>query len=339
MNENRPITLQDVAERAGVGLSTASYVLNNKPKSIGNEARQRILRAAQEMGYRPNMSARSLVTRKTHIVALWVPNVASAFSGSVIAEIQKLARHNGYEVMICDAERNYNEAGSNENTLATTTLQMPLWNVDGIIAFFGSSSRGIEQEFQSKPLLPFVSMGSFSVPDTDYVALSLLKASQEAVRWLLAQGCQRVGFLVPIEADFIGDERHDAYIEAMSIKGQQPLFIYMKQNTRASAYEATRDYLKANESVDALFCYNDYAAIGASRALREAGLSIPAQVLLVGCDGIEDRDYLEWPLHTIELPIQAMCEAAWKFLEQRLTAPTLPHQTQSFAGRFALRNP
>lgn len=332
-------TLQDVARRAGVASSTASYVLNNKPKAIGAATRERVLAAANEIGYRPNLAARSLVTRRTNIVALWVPNAATAFSSRVIAEMQNQARPRGYEVLICDAlmtERAGEEAAAEEQA-STATLRMPGWNVDGIIAFFGSSSRRIGLDSLSGHHIPTVSMGAFPIENTDFVGLNLFAAAQDAVRWLVAQGLNRVAFLVPANADFEGDERHEAYASVMRQAGREPIFIRMSQNSRASAREAVCKYLQGNPAPDGLFCYNDYAAIGAARALREAGLSIPDDILLVGCDGIEDADYLGWPLSTIALPIGEMCQAAWRFLEDRLRDPALPPQQTMLSGQLQIR--
>ncbi|BCM90079.1 HTH-type transcriptional repressor CytR [Abditibacteriota bacterium] len=331
----RATTLQDVADKASVGLSTASYVLNNKPKAIGVETRERVWRAARELGYRPNMAARSLVTRQTHIIALGIPSVATAFSARVIAEIQKQAGLHGYDVMICDTDRvNISLDLEPPHSHSAHTVPMPLWNVDGVIAFFGSASRNIEGKVQGPPTLPIVSMGTFFLPHTDFAGLSLFQASSEAVEWLLEAKRQRIGFLVPSAADFMGDERHEAYESIMRKAGRTPIFIHTEQNSRVAAYETMREFLRDNEPVDGLFCYNDYAAIGASRALREAGLSIPTQVLLVGCDGIEDIDYLDWTLPTIELPIPQMCACAWEFLQQRLSNPALPLQKKFFSGQF-----
>ena len=331
----RAVTLQDVADQASVGLSTASYVLNNKPKAISPETRERVWQAARELGYRPNIAARSLVTRQTNIVALGISGVATAFSARVIAEIQKQAGLHGYDVMICDTERVNIGVDWRASELHTAhTVPMPLWNVDGVIAFFGSASRDIENKVQGAPTLPVVSMGTFSLPDTDFAGLSLFEASSQAIKWLLEARRQRIGFLVPSAADFRGDERHEAYVSVMKKAGHTPIFIHSEQNSRLAAYEAMQSFLRDHEPVDGLFCYNDYAAIGASRALREAGLNVPRQVTLVGCDGIEDIDYLDWPLPTIELPVAQMCACAWKFLQRRLLDPTLPLQKETFNGQF-----
>ena len=332
-------TLQDVARRAGVASSTASYVLNNKPKAIGAATRERVLAAASEIGYRPNMAARSLVTRQTNIVALWVPSVATAFASRVIAEMQSQARPRGYEVLICDAlmtERTEADTASHAQA-PVATLRMPGWNVDGVIAFFGSSSRRVRLESAGGHGIPTVSMGAFPIEGTDFVGLNLFQAAQDAVRWLVAQGLGRVAFLVPANADFEGDERREAYASVMRQAGREAIFIRAEHNSRGGAREAVSKYLQGNPAPEGLFCYNDYAAIGAARALREAGLRVPDDILLVGCDGIEDADYLGWPLSTIALPVPEMCQRAWRFLEDRLRDPGLPPQQTMLAGQLQIR--
>ncbi len=337
---SRAATLRDVAARAGVGQATASYVLNNKPKSIGAETRERVWRAARDIGYRPNMAARSLMTRQTHLVALWIPNVATAFAARVIGEIQNQARAHNYEVMICDTQR-AERSNADQSDEASVVLQLPQWNVDGIIAFFGSSSRVIERDNTHGALVPTVSMGAHSIKSTDFVSLDLHSASCQALQWLLTQR-KRVGFLVPRAADFPGDERREAYVQTLNAHNVEPVFIHMSDNSRAAAFYAMRKYLQAHSSanlpIDALFCYNDYAAIGAGRALREANLHIPDDVLIVGCDDIEDGDYLEWPLHTIALPIPQMCATAWQFFQTRFEQPKRSLQVKNFVGELKIKS-
>jgi LacI family transcriptional regulator len=84
--------------------------------------------------------------------------------------------------------------------------------------------------------------------------------------------------------------------------------------------------LAGGGGVDALFCNNDDLALGAYRGLREAGLRVPDDVMLVGCDGIEDMQFLEQPLTTIAIPVEEMCALAWRFLRRRIENPDTPLQ-------------
>ena len=327
-------TLEDVARLAGVACSTASYVLNNKPKSISSATRERVWSASRELDYRPNMAARTLVTRRTHRIALWVPDVSSPFSSRIIAEIQHQARQSGYGVLISELlpiERQGSPAP------ASAIVQQPLWDVDGVIAFLSSACRDVAVTLDAIWSAPAVSMGAFPLAGTDFVGIELFCGAQAAVRSLVELGRRRLGYLVPAQADFTGDDRYKAYQAVIAEAGRMPLVIPVTENSRRAAYAAMTDFLKHEEPPDSLFCYNDEAAIGAYRALRTAGLRIPDDVALIGCDGIEDIEYLDCPLSTIVLPVEEMCATAWRFLEQRLLEPTLPPQETIYSGHLALR--
>ena len=332
-------TLADVAQRAGVAPATASYVLNNKPKAISGATRERVLTAAREIGYRPNMAARSLITRRKNIIALWVPDVSSAFSSRVIAEIQRQARRSAYEVLISEIHRDERLEQSTclYDDPPAATVRMPLWNVDGILAFLGSACRNVQFDLPAASQTPTVSMGAFPIEGTDFVGVELRSGADAAMRTLLAAGCQRLGYLVPAHADFLGDDRREAYVAAMRNAGREPIFLRMAGGSRAAARAATAEGLRQHPALDGLFCYNDDAAIGAYRALRDAGRRVPEDVSLIGCDGIEDTEYLDCPLSTLVLPLEEMCATAWRFLEQRLQeAPAAP-QRAIYSGQLALR--
>jgi len=332
-------TLEDVARRAGVASSTASYVLNNKPKSIGSDTRERVWSAARALSYRPNMAARSLVTRRTNIIALWVPDVASAFTARVIAESQRQVRQSGYEVLISEIHMADRESGIGqvraEPPLAS--VHPPLWDVDGIIAFLGSACRDIHLDSFGTRATPVVSMGAFPLDGTDFVGVELFTGAQAAVRRLAAGGCRRLGYLVPARANFRGDDRHEAYWATIRETGLEPIVIPTHENTRAAARAAVSSYLEHTTPMDGLFCYNDEASIGAYRALRSAGLRVPDDVALIGCDGISDVEYLDCPLSTIVLPVEEMCATTWRFLEQRLQDPALSPQKIIYSGGLELR--
>ena len=333
------VTLEDVARRAGVASSTASYVLNNKPKPFGVETRERVWTAARELGYRPNMAARSLATNRTNIIALWVPDVASAFSARVIAEMQRQVWRDGYEVLISQLHiaQGIVEGVTAANGAPATTVKPPRWDCDGIIAFLGSSCRNARLETLSARNVPVVSMGAFPIADTDFVGVELFTGTQIAVRRLVANGCRRIAYLVPILADFAGDDRREAYREVVAHAGLERIVISARDNSRRAGREAMTAFLASGGRIDGLFCYNDDAAIGAYRALRDAGLRLPEDVALFGCDGIEDTEYLDCHLSTLVLPLAEMCSTGWQFLRQRLLAPETPAQKVVFSGRFEPR--
>lgn len=337
-----PSTIKDVAAHAEVAVSTASYVLNNKPKAISSATRERVWTAARELGYRPNPAARSLVTKRTRMVALWIMDMASAFSARVIAEIQAQARQHGYEMLVSEI---HDESFSVPSLPGTETPQrnvrQSLWHVDGVITYLGLSNHHVALDSRPLRQVPLVTLGSFPLEGADFVGVELSAGAQEAVRRLQGAGCRRIAYVVPDKVNLPGDARREAYFTAIQETGLTPRVIVVPQNPtmemRAAARLAVREDVRRQEAPDGLFCFNDECAIGAYRGLRDAGLRVPEDVSIIGCNGIEDTKYLDSPLSTLVLPVQEMCRAAWQFLEQRIEAPDTAPQQVIMAPHLEIR--
>jgi LacI family transcriptional regulator len=339
-------TLKDVARHAGVSFSTASCVLNNKPKSVGSAARERIWLAARELDYRANPLARSLVTKRTHIIGFWISDVSSAFSARLIAEFHKHAKRQGYEMLIsepgeCDWLPALKQDSSAENAL--DHIRQSLSYVDGVIIYTGLASRRMHlgRDLLTQRQVPFVTLGAFPVEGADHVGVDLLPSARSAVTQLVQSGCRRITYLVHATADFTGDARREAYLGVMQSAGLTPHIIATRHSspleTRAEARATIATYLQSNAPMEGLFCYNDECAIGAYRALRDFGLRVPEDVSIIGCNGIEETKYLDSPLSTLVLPVEEMCATTWNFLEQRLEKPDAPQQQVVLSANLELR--
>ena len=324
------ITIKDVAKRAGVALSTTSYVLNGKNRSISLPTQQRIQEAARDLGYRPNLAARSLVTRQTHILALWISDVASPFSAFVISHLQGVVRRHGYDVIIKEIVL-YPGAGSER-------ADQSQWRADGVVAYLGPECRHLDLTALFPSGTPLVSIGALSVPGTDFIELDLFPGTQAAVRHLAQAHCQRIAYLVPEGRMFPGDYRFEAYTAAVREAGQKPEYISVAENSRAAGRSGIQAYGAVHGLPDGIFCYNDGLAIGAYRGLRDTGVRIHEDVRLIGCDGIEDMEYLDCPLSTIVSPLDEMCDTAWQFLERRMREPTTPLQHRKLYPELEVRN-
>ena len=211
------------------------------------------------------------------------------------------------------------------------------WPVDGILAFDGPEE--VQHYLAANPVshLPIVSMGSFWVDTIDFVGVDLAFGTHAALQHLLAIGCRRIAFLFPRRDHRAQDSRHNAYTTAMQQAGKQPEYIDAGENSRASARRCLRDYVQEHGCPDGLFCFNDDLAIGAYRGLCDLGIRVPEDIALIGCDGIEDTEYLETPLSTIAQPHEQMCALAWQFLKQRIQNESLPLQQKILRPQLILR--
>jgi LacI family transcriptional regulator len=187
---------------------------------------------------------------------------------------------------------------------------------------------------------PIVGMGGINYRSDamDTVGIDLAGGARAAVQHLLDVGCCRIAYVAERMPDAGGEARHDSYTRVVERAGQPTEVILTGTQFRADVRRRLRDYLGEHGCPDGLFCTNDEVALGAYRALCDLGIRVPDDVALVGCDGIEDTEYLERPLTTIVQPVDQMCALAWQFLQRRIDDPSLPWQHALLAPQLVIRD-
>ena len=315
-------TIREVALRAGVSPTTVSHVINNT-RFVSAEARQRVLDAMAELNYRPNVLARSLRRGETRTLGLILPDSANPFFAEIARAIEDAAFSAGYSVIL----------GNSENQLTKEQVYVDVLvnkQVDGLIfVATGDHSPSLEQLVGDG--LPVVVVDRrLSDLEVDTVLTDNLQGGLTATRYLLDLGHQRIACvtgpsnLTPSAERVIGyrqalQERSLSVDEALIRKGDfHP----------HSGYLAVSELLNCQPRPTAIFICNDMMAIGALRALSEAGLRVPLDCSLVGYDDIELASYVTPPLTTIRQDKNAMAEAAVQLLVERIAEPTLPARTR-----------
>ena len=322
------VSIRDVARSAGVSHGTVSKVLNLQAGTyISDTTRARVLAVAKEMGYRPHRIARALATGRTNLIALWMTHLDRPFFGPVIHEVQEQARRNGYGMIV----------GKMDYESKDSVQPVPLldWPVDGILALDGD--RWLDTMLAGGTEgLPVVSMGTYHATATDYVGVNLTDGLGDAVVHVHEQGARSIAWLSGgVNA---GDARTVAYSDGVRRLGLSPLFIDSDSNDRSGGYRGMAAYLQSpRESPDAVIGYNDDLVIGAYRALKEAGLDSPRDVLLVGIDGTEEGEFHHPSISTVKQPIEEMCRLGWDFLQARIKDPSLTPQRVELKAELIVR--
>lgn len=326
-----PITIQELARQLNLSKGTVSRVLNNRADAfISESTRLRVQEAARELGYRPNRAARALATGRSHSIAFCVHKV-TALSALVLNRVQGLVQQHDLELIVTTFDRSRDT--QNEQTISSP------WHVDGVLTYESSDYIHLIFDDPSGIRPPTVNMGTYLIEDSDFVGTDLCPALAAAVRHLLSAGCRRIAYLEDAEAAGrpTPDFRHLTYRDAMEEAGATPEYVVTADNARAAARQAIQDHIRARGHPDGILCRNDDLAIGTYRGLRDLGLRIPEDVALVGCDGIEDTEYLDPPLSTIVQPLEAMCDLAWEFLERRMKEPGRPLQRAVMPSQLVVR--
>lgn len=320
------VTQAQIAKKLGVSRQLVTFALAGYP-NVAQESRDRILAAALEMGYRPNPHARALRMKRAGIIALWIPDQISTHYTHVARVLGRLVKQAGQELII-------SEVGDADMKQVWSNVP-----VDGIIAVDATKSVLLELEGIAKKSVPVVSVGTSFSANMDHVEISFEQGIKEAMAHLIGAGYRRIAHATFVRKNIPEAARRQGYVKAMKEAGLKTEFIYypLSEQQRPITRELIQKYVAENGVPEAIFCHSDDVALGIYRGLCEVNVSVPAQVALIGCDGIEDTLYLERQLTTLVQPVEEMCEAAWKFLHQRLDDQNLPLQRLLLEPRLAVR--
>jgi DNA-binding LacI/PurR family transcriptional regulator len=306
----RHASIKDVARLAKVSHSTVSRALRGSPL-VNEETRERIRRIAAESGYRPSAAARSLVTNRTATIGVVVTSIADPFAAEVVLGIEDAANDHNYSVILANSdaqpEREMKVVRSFEER-----------RVDGIIV---TSSRvgAIYAEMLSRTRVPIVLLNNQHPSEFVHsVMIDNLQASLEATRHLIRLGHRRVAYIGDRFGCQSDTERSGGYRTALELENLPFLPAYVAHgNGKPDGGAAAMESLLALPSPPtAVFCYNDMSALGAMRAIAGRGLSIPADISIVGFDDLFVARYCAPPLTTVRQPMRAMGRMAMESLLQ-----------------------
>lgn len=307
-------TRKDVAKQAGVSEATVSYVINNT-KNITPVVKKRVLDAVDNLGYRPNQVARSLVTKQTKHVAMLVDNLMNPYYCEMLEGAQSVASDNGYIVSVISIDV------SNEESV----LELASRGVDGVILAIGTKS--VDNYFKTG--LPKVYMGK-------YVTMSYRKAIFEMVECLVNKGHKKIAFLSGIPLSHLSHERYYALKDACSAYGiglDPDLVIDANEKGKTdekSGEEAMEELFARKKDFTAVYTVNDLMAVGAAKAIRRHGLKIPDDISLIGCDNIKLFDTYNPRLATMDAHAFEAGEYLMRLLIEKITGQLkISHEIQA----------
>ncbi len=322
MPNKRPVTIQRVAREAGVSPMTVSRVLNRRP-DVSPETREKIQRTISRLGYQPNAFARSLASSRSHTLGLITADFSDFFFTEVIAGAEAEARRHGYFFMLGSTERNLQDEPEYIRLLTQR-------HVDGIL--FARPST--EPDYHH--LLDLIRKGtpvvttSFRIPGQKLTVVDVdnVDGAQQAVNCLLAGGHRQIAMIAGPTGWKSVEDRSQGYQNALKAAGipyRAPL-VAEGDWSFDGGYRAMQELLARGRPFSALFAQNDRMAIGATRALREAGRRIPENVSLVGYDDIPVAAFCDPPLTTVRQPMREVGAVAARLLIQAIEEPELVRQ-------------
>ncbi|MDI9641647.1 LacI family DNA-binding transcriptional regulator [Kamptonema cortianum] len=309
------VTLADVAELAGVTPQTVSHVLSGtRGVRITQETRDRIIAAANELGYKPNRLARAMKTGKTKIISAWIPiNRPNLSSLKFIQELHEVITKDQYDLIVSGvkSELAYAAHGDLPN----------IFPVDGIIAFDAQKAFKAFRGQKTNDQIPGLVLGYELFNNADTLAWDLHGASVKVMRLMLKTGSTRIVHLLPewVESGFPNERRRRAYTETMLGQHLRPELVSATGESVAEGYRAMATYLsEGHHRPDGVFAFNDALALGAVKALESIGLRVPTDCQVWGMGDFEEAREADKPVSTMRIPFREVASCAWKLLKDRI---------------------
>ena len=285
------VTLNDVAKAAGVSIASASRAINGLD-NVTEEIRDRVLAAAGRLKYVPHGAARALAMSRTNTIGVILPDIYGEFFSEIIRGIDVGARARGLHILVSGSHGDLNEA--------VTAVRSMAGRVDGLLVMAPYANAG-DLAGKLPVNLPLVMMGgSAGQADLPSLMVDNYGGALDAVRHLREQGCKRIAHISGPESNLEAQDRLRGYLDGLAENGgtQEPI-VLPGDFTENAGYEAVRGLLGGAIMPDGLFAANDMMALGASLGLREAGLSVPDDVAVVGFDDIPVTRYASPPISTL----------------------------------------
>lgn len=302
-------TLLDIAKYANVSKTTVSMVLNNKPISVSDETRENILKAAKELNYIPNSLARSLSTKKTYTIGVIVPDIQNPFFSEMAKHIEITAERYGYSVILCNSFNSY-EREENYIRLLISKL------VDGVIfAASGDKPSNVNTLIDNK--IPFTVVDRLLDTDKKYngVFCENKYGIYLGVEYLYKKNKRKIAFVGGDDNSSVVKIRLNSFREIAKKLGILDEDIIIKESfTLNGGINSTKEIIKRNKNVEAIFYSSDIMAIGGIKYLLREGYLIPDDISILGYDNIDIGSFIEPELTTIAQPISEMGKEACNLL-------------------------
>ncbi len=308
-------TIFDVAERAGVSTRTVSRVVNQKGE-ITEETRARVQAVIDELGYRPNILARSLVRQRSNVLGVVTWGLHYYAPSRIVMGIEQRASELGYTLFL--QLISHPTAEGAENILHTLADH----RVDGIIWAIPEVDdnhkwiRGIPLD----NLPPIIFLNARPQTTFDSIAVNNHRGAEIATQYLLQQGCKHIGVIKGPQGWWEAEERFAGWLGTLAAAGRDtsPRFVVEADWSVETGEQAMRRLLEQAPEVDGIFASSDDIALGALTAAMQAGRHISRDLVLVGFDNIPQSAYFQPPLTTIDQPLSRTGRTAVDLLLERI---------------------
>lgn len=307
----RKVTIRDLAEAAGVSVTTVSQILNGKGERFSLDTRRRVHQLQEEMGYVPDFNARNLIMKSAQTIGVLVPNLGNPFFSMFIRGVQETSRERHFIPLIFGA--------NHDEQLESYYLEELIKRaVDGLIIASASITAEAIDNILKKNGIPYLLIDQNGGPSVDRVRINDEQGGQLAADHLVALGHQKIAVVMPDEPTQNLQIRLTGFKQRLAehhIDLADSAVIHSEM-TKLGGYQATKAVLAQHPT--AVFAINDETALGLMRGLHEQGVSVPQDISVLGYDDIDLDEYVVPKLTTIHQPVVTMGQQATGLLINRI---------------------
>jgi len=297
-------SIKDVAERAGVSITTVSRVINNSSHPVNDQTRVKVLQAVQELDYAPNALAKAMVTKDTFIVGVIVGDAMDPYFAAIVRGVEDVAREMGYLVIVANSDR---EPGLEYQYLKTLNE----YNADGVI-FAGGGLKDKDYLKNVKRTLeqlksrgaPVITLGDHLFPSFA-VRVDNQKVSYEATSYLLDLGHRDIGYITGPETLTTSQKRYEGFKWALDENGGKE-YVFDGDYTYQGGIKVAETVSQMSNPPTAILASNDLMAIGCIIGLGKFNISIPQDISVMGIDNIQASQFVSPALSSVSLPLNEL---------------------------------
>lgn len=329
--KNRQVTIVDIARETGVSYSTVSRVLSGF-EFVRDKTRQRVLEAAQRLGYVANAGARSLAGGRANIIGLLVPGLDNGYIGEIARGIDEELSRVNYDLMLYTTHRQRGKEAMHVRAIANGLT-------DGLILVVPLVTDYL-QELQARDF-PYVLVDqSDPSSQSNVVDATNWQGAYEATEYLIQLGHRRIGIITGMLQIASARERLEGYKAALAENAIDfdPELVVQGDFWQPTGHQAASVLLDLDHPPTAIFASNDLSAFGAMQAIRERGLRIPEDVSIIGFDDVPQASLVHPRLTTVRQPLDEMGRTAVRLLLEQIENPSQPARRVTLSTQLIVRD-
>lgn len=327
--ERRPVTAHQVARLAGVSQSAVSRTFT-EGASVSDDTRAKVMAAAKQLGYRPNLVARSLITGRSHIIGVTIPGLSNQFYAAALEALSTSFAQLGYRVLLFATQPDHPSDPVLEEVLR--------YRVDALVLVSATLSSHFADECQQIGLPVILLNRKTNSKTVSCVTGDNREGAANVAAFLAAGGHQRFAYIAGLESSSTSRDREQGYCQYLQDNGHASPARAIGHYTQQGAASAARTLLSAVHRPDAIFCANDQMALVTINIARsEFNLAVGREVSIVGFDNTELAGWPLFGLTTYSQPIGAMVNRVVQIIQQALLDREMPAIQEVMAGQLIVR--